>query len=74
MSIGSIPRRREADLVVGQVQRLSALLLIASAPNSRPWTGQAHVTTLTLNRLDHDEVQRWRGGSQAITRPCLPKR
>ena len=48
--------QEQLDLVVGRVQRLSALLLISFRPEfSPPWTGQAHVTTLTLNRLDHDE-------------------
>ena len=67
------PTSRELlDLVVGRVQRLSALLLITFRPEfSPPWTGQAHVTTLTLNRLDHGEsaalAQRIAGNNAALS-------
>ena len=64
--------REQLDLVVGRVQRLSALLLITFRPEfSPPWTGQAHVTKLTLNRLDHGEsaalAQRIAGNNAALS-------
>ena len=40
------------DLVVERLQRLPALLVVTFRPEFRPpWTGHAHVTPLTLNRL-----------------------
>jgi class 3 adenylate cyclase/predicted ATPase len=40
------------DLVVRRIEGLRALLLITFRPEFRaPWEGQAHVTSLTLNRL-----------------------
>jgi predicted ATPase len=39
-------------LVVERIQRLPVLLLITFRPEFQPpWTGQAHVTTLTMSRL-----------------------
>jgi predicted ATPase/class 3 adenylate cyclase len=66
------PTSREwLDLVVRRVQRSSALLVITFRPEfSPPWTGQAHVTTLTLNRLDRREsaalARRIAGNSVAL--------
>src|SRR4029077_8754231 len=47
------PSSRELlDLAVERVARLPVLLLITFRPEfAPPWTGQARVTTLTLNRL-----------------------
>jgi class 3 adenylate cyclase/tetratricopeptide (TPR) repeat protein len=40
------------DLVVQRIARLHALLLITFRPEFKaPWEGQAHVTSLTLNKL-----------------------
>jgi predicted ATPase len=40
------------DLMVDRIRRLPALLLVTFRPEFQPsWTGQAHVTTLALNRL-----------------------
>ena len=40
------------DLVVQRIKSLHALLLISFRPEFKaPWEGQAHVTSLTLNRL-----------------------
>ncbi|PZV35960.1 AAA family ATPase [Mesorhizobium kowhaii] len=51
------PSSRELlDLVVERVQRLPVLLLLTFRPEFQPpWTGQAHVTVLVLNRLDRRE-------------------
>jgi class 3 adenylate cyclase/predicted ATPase len=39
-------------LVIERIQRLPVLMLIAFRPEFQPpWTGQAHVTTLTMGRL-----------------------
>jgi tetratricopeptide (TPR) repeat protein len=39
-------------LVIESIQRLPVLVLITFRPEFQPpWTGQAHVTTLTMNRL-----------------------
>ena len=39
-------------LVIERISRLPVLVLIAFRPDFQPpWTGQAHVTTLTMNRL-----------------------
>ena len=44
------------DLIVERVPRLPILLLITFRPEFQPpWTGQAHVTVLVLNRLDRRE-------------------
>ena len=64
--------REQLDLVVERVQRSSVLLLITFRPEfSPPWTGQAHVTTLTLNRLDQREsaalAQRIAGNNAALS-------
>jgi class 3 adenylate cyclase/predicted ATPase len=47
------PSSRELlDMIVDAVARLPVLLLVTSRPEfALPWTGQAHVTTLTLTRL-----------------------
>lgn len=51
------------DLVVERVQRLPVLLLITFRPEFQaPWTDQAHVTMLALNRLDR------RGGVAMVER------
>jgi class 3 adenylate cyclase len=51
------PSSRELlDLVVERVQHLPVFLLITFRPEfERIWTGQAHVTMLSLNRLDRRE-------------------
>lgn len=51
------PSSRELlDLVVERVPRLPVLLLLTFRPEFHPpWTGQAHVTVLVLNRLDRRE-------------------
>src|SRR5262249_41140513 len=48
------PTSRELlDLTVDRVRRLPVLLAITFRPEFQPpWSGRAHVTTLTLNRLD----------------------
>jgi predicted ATPase len=44
------------DLVVERVARLPVLLLVTFCPEFQPpWSGQAHVTILVLNRLDRRE-------------------
>jgi predicted ATPase len=44
------------DLAVARVTRWPVLLLITCRPEfTPPWTGQPHVTVLTLNRLDRRE-------------------
>src|SRR5262245_10191695 len=44
------------DLVVERVSRLPILLIVTFRPEFQPpWTGQAHVTVLVLNRLDRHE-------------------
>ena len=47
------PSSRELlDLTVERVARLPVLLVITFRPEFQPpWTGQAHVSTLSLNRL-----------------------
>ena len=48
--------REPLDLTVEQVGRLPVLLIVTFRPESNlPWTGQAHVTTLSLRRLGRDE-------------------
>src|SRR6516165_6924592 len=51
------PSTRELlDLVVERVARLPVLLLVTFRPEFQPpWSGQAHVTVLVLNRLDRRE-------------------
>ncbi|MES0098243.1 AAA family ATPase [Mesorhizobium sp. M0019] len=51
------PSSRELlDLVIERVPLLPVLLLLTFRPEFRPpWTGQAHVTVLVLNRLDRRE-------------------
>ncbi len=51
------PSSRELlDLVIERVPRLPVLLLVTFRPEFQPpWTGQAHVTMLVLNRLDRRE-------------------
>lgn len=53
----SDPSSRELfDHVVDQVRGLPILLVVTFRPEyAPPWVGQAHVTTLTLNRLDRAE-------------------
>ena len=58
------------------MQRSSALLIITFRPEfSPPWIGQAHVTTLTLNRLDQRDsaalAQRIAGDNAFYVRPAL---
>jgi class 3 adenylate cyclase/predicted ATPase len=43
--------------IVGQIKTLRALLIVTSRPEfDAPWVGQAHVTSLTLNRLGEREA------------------
>src|SRR5262249_28108975 len=51
------PSSREVlDLVVERAPHLPVLLLVTFRPDFHPpWTGQAHVTVLVLNRLDRRE-------------------
>ena len=51
------PSSRELlDMTVDRVARLPVLLLVTFRPEFvPPWTGQAHLTTLTLNRLGRRE-------------------
>jgi predicted ATPase/class 3 adenylate cyclase len=43
-------------LVIDRLQRLSILLLITFRPEfTPPWSGHAHITTLTLNRLGRSQ-------------------
>jgi predicted ATPase len=53
----SDPSSRELfDHIVDQVRGLPILLVVTFRPEyAPPWVGQAHVTTLTLNRLDRAE-------------------
>ncbi len=45
------------ERTVERVQSLRVLLIVNFRPEfAPPWTGQAHVTTLTLNRLAHDQA------------------
>jgi len=52
------PTSRELmDLTVGRVARLPVLLVITFRPEFQPvWSGQPHVTVLTLNRLGQRQV------------------
>jgi class 3 adenylate cyclase/predicted ATPase len=55
------------ELVIDRIQDLSVLLVITFRPDlTPPWTGHAHVTSLTLNRLDRKQgsamVDRVTGG------------
>jgi class 3 adenylate cyclase/predicted ATPase len=52
------PTSRELlDLTVERVLRLPILLLVTGRPEFQPsWMGQAHVTAVTLNRLNHHEA------------------
>jgi class 3 adenylate cyclase/tetratricopeptide (TPR) repeat protein len=46
------------EMIVERVPRLPMLLLLTCRPEIQlPWTGQAHVTTLTLSRLSQRETQ-----------------
>jgi predicted ATPase len=51
------PSSRELlDLILERVPRLPVLLVVTVRPEFQsPWTGQAHVTLLTVNRLDRRE-------------------
>jgi class 3 adenylate cyclase/predicted ATPase len=51
------PTSRELlDLIVEHVRSLPVLLIVTFRPEFQPpWTGQPHVTMLTLNRLDRRE-------------------
>jgi class 3 adenylate cyclase/predicted ATPase len=51
------PTSRELlDLCVEQVRTLPVLLIMTFRPEFQPaWTGQPHVTTLVLNRLDRND-------------------
>jgi class 3 adenylate cyclase/tetratricopeptide (TPR) repeat protein len=45
------------DLLVERVRRLRVLVVVTFRPEFAPrWTGQAHVTSLPLNRLDHRQA------------------
>jgi class 3 adenylate cyclase/predicted ATPase/DNA polymerase III delta prime subunit len=64
--------REQLDRLVDRVQGLPVLLLVTLRPEFfPPWTGQAQVTTLTLNRLDRSEsaalVQRIAGNEGALS-------
>ncbi|WP_292633287.1 AAA family ATPase [Mesorhizobium sp.] len=63
------PSSRELlDLVVERVPRLPVLLLLTFRPEFQPpWTGQAHVTVLVLNRLDRRE------GAALVQRVVAPE-
>jgi predicted ATPase len=66
------PSSRELlDVLVERVPRLPVLLLVTFRPEFQPpWTGQAHVTVLVLNRLDRREgatLVRRVGGAKALT-------
>jgi class 3 adenylate cyclase/predicted ATPase len=51
------PTTQEAmDNFIARIDRLPVLIVITYRPEFQPpWTGQPHVTTLTLNRLSSDE-------------------
>ena len=66
------PTSRELlDLTVDRVRRLSVLLVITFRPEFQPpWGGQAHVTSLALNRLgerDGVELVQKLAGNAALT-------
>jgi tetratricopeptide (TPR) repeat protein len=52
------PTSRELlDLMIDRVRQISVLLIVTFRPEFQPtWTGQPHVTTLALNRLDDRQV------------------
>ena len=54
----SDPTSRELlDLIVPRMASLPVLLLVTFRPEFQPpWSGAAHVTTMTLNRLDRREL------------------
>ncbi len=59
------------DLIIERVRRLPVLLLATFRPEfPLPWTGQPHVTTVTLNRLDRRDgaalVKRIAGSKSAL--------
>jgi class 3 adenylate cyclase/predicted ATPase/DNA polymerase III delta prime subunit len=63
--------QEQLDQVVDWAQRSAVLLLITFRPEfSPPWTGQRHVTTLTLDRLDQRDsaalAQRVAGNNRAL--------
>ena len=59
-------------LTVERLQSLPILLLITFRPDFQPpWTGQPHVTMLTLNRLSQRDRALWSITSPAVKR-CLP--
>jgi class 3 adenylate cyclase/predicted ATPase len=54
-------------LVIDRIQTLPVLLIVTHRPDfTPPWTGHAHVTTLSLNRLSHAQrvamIERVTGG------------
>jgi class 3 adenylate cyclase len=56
-------------LVIDRIQTLPVLLIVTHRPDfSPPWTGHAHVTTLSLNRLSHAQrvamIERVTGGKK----------
>ncbi len=56
-------------LVIDRLQTLPVLLIVTHRPEfAPPWTGHAHVTTLSLNRLSHAQrvamVERVTGGKK----------
>ncbi|WP_162003542.1 adenylate/guanylate cyclase domain-containing protein, partial [Microvirga tunisiensis] len=60
------------DLIIERVRHLPVLLLATFRPEfAPPWTGQPHVTTVTLNRLDRRDgaalVKRIAGSKSALS-------
>ena len=67
------PTSRELlDLAVARVERLPMLLIATFRPEFQPpWTGQPHVTTLSLSRLGRARRRRrWSRGSSATPPSC----
>jgi predicted ATPase len=51
------------DVVIERVRRLRVLVVITYRPEfTPPWTGEAHVMLLPLNRLGRSQAQPWRSG------------
>ena len=62
-------------LVIDRIQTLPVLLIVTHRPDfSPPWTGHAHVTTLSLNRLSHAQrvtmIERVTGGKKLPPEVC----
>jgi predicted ATPase len=61
------------DMVVERARVLPVFVVITHRPRfSPPWSGQAHVTALPLNRLGRRQGLRWPFGSLAGRR-CRPR-